>query len=188
MPRSLTRNAHRPLVGRRRSARSACPGAEYLSGVRRQLGQHGGQAGPVAERLGQVARAASQHAAGGAGPRAARRPRARSASTRSNGPGGAPPTGPSSVAADSSRSTSRASSPARCPITRTASRRSALVERVPVVGERVRVPLDDGDRRAQLVAGHRDEQVAVVVAAVLVGDVAEGHHPRLPRCRAGRRR
>ena len=62
MPRSLTRNA---TVDRRAEAvisigRVRC---RVLAGVGRQLGQHGGQAGPVAERLGQVAREAEHQPA-----------------------------------------------------------------------------------------------------------------------------
>ncbi len=44
-------------------------------------------------------------------------------------------------------------------------------------GQGVGVPLDHGDRRTQLVAGHREEEVPVVGAQVLLGDVAEADDP-----------
>ena len=163
----------RPLVGRRRISTGASQAEYFAALVTSSVSTVAGcrrSPSAGAARRGSSRACAPRRSAGRSSPRCAAPRRGRTARP-------AVPGRVRRLVEESSRSTSRASSLARCPITSAARRRSVVVERLPVLGEGVGVPLDHGDRRTQLVAGHREEEVPVVGAPLLLGDVAEADDP-----------
>src|ERR1700722_20256118 len=100
----------------------------------------------------------------------------RSSAARSNGPlvtgsASAPARAPSS-----SCSTRRPSDPGRSAMIRTAGPPAGVRQLLPPAGQRGREPLYHGDRRAQLMAGRREEQVLGLFQLLGRGDVAEVDH------------
>ena len=116
-------------------------------------------AGRPWQEVGQV-----EYRAAGCSPAAALPgPRRARAARRSNGPRSIVTSPESELSASSSRSTRTASWRVRSRIVRTAVSLASSSRFCPAVGEGLGVALDHGQRRAQFVAGGREEEVALLV-------------------------